>query len=493
MTVLVVPLIFVFTALTVLVFAVGCPAAAGAAVLGPAHADRRRPGVPDRPANNHGHQRLGDHEANERPARVVVRDPGRGDRAGGRHGVPGRGRGAGAERLAARPGVRADPVMLQPAGGPDPAVLPRSPGSWSAVACCPTSAAAAGPSWPAPEGRARLARSLRLALEDGGVTFVKLGQVLSTRRDLLPRPSSSPSCPGCRTMPPQVPWPQDGGQVLRTELGAGVDEVFVTFEREPLAAASIAQVHAATHPGRRSVGWWSRSAGDRTSAQVVDRDLDIVRPARGPAAARHQLGPVRGCGHGLAYGFADALREELDLRIEARNMTAVAAAAGPAWPATRHQPVRVPTPYQPLCTGKRSWSWTTLGRPPAGRRSDAGLAAPTRGPRSPRSLLDCAAPARCILEGDLPRRPAPGQRAAAHRRAGSGLLDFGSVGRIDARAAVRACSGCCWPWTGGTPRRWPMPCWTWSNGPRTWTRLRLERTLGRFAGPARGSRGSPPT
>ncbi len=37
-----------------------------------------------------------------------------------------------------------------------------------------------------PEGRARLARSVRLAMEDGGVTFVKLGQVLSTRRDLLP-------------------------------------------------------------------------------------------------------------------------------------------------------------------------------------------------------------------------------------------------------------------------------------------------------------------
>ncbi len=42
-----------------------------------------------------------------------------------------------------------------------------------------------------PEGRARLARSLRLALEDGGVTFVKLGQVLSTRRDLLSPESSA--------------------------------------------------------------------------------------------------------------------------------------------------------------------------------------------------------------------------------------------------------------------------------------------------------------
>ena len=47
-------------------------------------------------------------------------------------------------------------------------------------------AAGAGPSWPRPGVRAKLARSVRLAMEDGGVTLVKLGQVLSTRRDLLP-------------------------------------------------------------------------------------------------------------------------------------------------------------------------------------------------------------------------------------------------------------------------------------------------------------------
>ena len=58
-----------------------------------------------------------------------------------------------------------------------------------------------------PEGRARLARSLRLALEDGGVTFVKLGQVLSTRRDLLP-PEFVSELSHLQDDAPQVPWPQ---------------------------------------------------------------------------------------------------------------------------------------------------------------------------------------------------------------------------------------------------------------------------------------------
>ena len=67
------------------------------------------------------------------------------------------------------------------------------------------------------EGRARLARSLRLALEDGGVTFVKLGQVLSTRRDLLP-PEFIGELSRLQDDAPQVPWPQVAG-VLRDRAG----------------------------------------------------------------------------------------------------------------------------------------------------------------------------------------------------------------------------------------------------------------------------------
>jgi len=68
------------------------------------------------------------------------------------------------------------------------------------------------------EGRARLARSLRLALEDGGVTFVKLGQVLSTRRDLIP-PEFISELSHLQDDAPQVPWPQIAS-VLDAELGA---------------------------------------------------------------------------------------------------------------------------------------------------------------------------------------------------------------------------------------------------------------------------------
>ena len=106
------------------------------------------------------------------------------------------------------------------------------------------------------EGRARLARSLRLALEDGGVTFVKLGQVLSTRRDLLP-PEFITELSRLQDDAPKVPWPEIS-EVLEEALGGPVTERFAGFDQEPIGAASIAQVHAATL--RSGDRWSSRCA-----------------------------------------------------------------------------------------------------------------------------------------------------------------------------------------------------------------------------------------
>jgi len=310
------------------------------------------------------------------------------------------------------------------------------------------------------EGRARLARSLRLALEDGGVTFVKLGQVLSTRRDLLP-PEFIAELSRLQDDAPQVPWPQVAN-VLRTELGSG--DVFATFDREPIAAASIAQVHAATLP-----------SGDRVVVKVcrpdvrgvVDRDLDIivrlaVRLQRGTNWGR-AVGAVE-----LSHGFADALREELDLRIEARNMIAVAAAA-----AKRSASVRVPVPHLPLCGEKVLVMEFLDGRPLAA----AAMPADARAALA-RGLLD-ALLCQVLLDGTFHADPHPGN-VLLLTDGTLGLLDFGSVGRIDAglRGALQRLLLAL---DRGDPAALADALLDVVERPEELDELRLERALGRFA------------
>jgi len=86
--------------------------------------------------------------------------------------------------------------------------------------------------------------SLRLALEELGPIFVKFGQLLSTRRDLL----SEPLADELQRLQEQVPpFPgQEARAILEMALGAPVSTLFQTFKTEPLASASVAQVHEAT-------------------------------------------------------------------------------------------------------------------------------------------------------------------------------------------------------------------------------------------------------
>ena len=266
-----------------------------------------------------------------------------------------------------------------------------------------------------PEGRARLARSVRLAMEDGGVTFVKLGQVLSTRRDLLPAEFIS-ELSRLQDDAVGVPWPAIE-QVLRSELGAEVDEQFASFDRQPIAAASIAQVHAATLlSGARVVVKVRRP----DVSETVERDLDITGRLAARLERSTSWGRAVGAA-GLAAGFASALREELDLRVEARNMTSVAAASGGG------DGIAIPVPYQPLCTARVLVMERLDGRPLAA--IDGGMPADMRAVLA-RSLLDCLL-RQVMLEGTFHADPHPGNvlLLADGRLA---LLDFGSVGRIDA-------------------------------------------------------------
>jgi ubiquinone biosynthesis protein len=266
----------------------------------------------------------------------------------------------------------------------------------------------------APEGRARLARSLRLALEDGGVTFVKLGQVLSTRRDLLP-PEFIRELSRLQDDAPKVPW-LDISKVLEESLGGPVTEKFAHFGQEPIAAASIAQVHTATLQSGDQVVVKVRRP-DATG--VVGSDLDIVQRLAVRLQRHTRWGRSVGAVD-LAQGFAAALREELDLRIEAQNMTAVATAAG-------DDDLRVPAPYQPYCAERVLVMQYLDGRPLL--TAAPGLPAESRAALAG-DLLDSLL-GQVMLGGIFHADPHPGNILLLND-GHLGLLDWGSVGRIDA-------------------------------------------------------------
>jgi ubiquinone biosynthesis protein len=270
----------------------------------------------------------------------------------------------------------------------------------------------------APGGRARLAREVRQALDEGGVTFVKLGQVLSTRPDLL-SPEFTDELRRLQDQATPAPWPQVE-QVLSGELGGPVEEVFTRFDREPLAAASVAQIHTARLRSGDEVAVKVQRPGIRS---VVERDLDIV--ARLARSLERRTRWARSIGAGdLANAFADAVREELDFRVEAGNMAAVAAASPGGDGA-----VRIPVPHAPLCTERVLVMQRLEGTP-------VGAADPVIAEQAlDRQALACAL-LECMLRqimvnGVFHADPHPGN-VLVLTDGRLGLLDFGSVGRLDA-------------------------------------------------------------
>ncbi|MGC4192296.1 MAG: AarF/UbiB family protein [Thermomicrobiales bacterium] len=271
------------------------------------------------------------------------------------------------------------------------------------------------------EGREAIAVSLREALSDGGVTFVKLGQILSTRRDLLP-PEFIVELSKLQTQAPALPWAQIE-PILIGEIGAEhLASAFRSIEREPLASASVAQVHAAVLADGREVVIKVRRPGIVTQVQ---RDLDIVeRLAR---TLERNTGWGRRIGaRKLADGFAVALREELDFRIEARNMAVVAAAA-----ATRggDPGLDIPTVYRDLTSAPILVMERIRGVPLGGAEAviaERGLDTTELA----RNLLDSLLH-EIVIDGTFHADPHPGNVMLLEDNRLT-LLDFGSVGRIDA-------------------------------------------------------------
>ena len=154
---------------------------------------------------------------------------------------------------------------------------------------------------------------LRRLLEDLGPTFVKLGQVLSTRPDLVPADVMVELEHLQDHVPPEPD--QTVRRMIETELGAPVEQLFARFDWTPMAAASLGQVHAASLPdGRRVVVKVQRPGVEPT----VNADLailgDALRYLARTPALRELYDP-----DALVEEFARGIHAELDYTREGRN------------------------------------------------------------------------------------------------------------------------------------------------------------------------------
>lgn len=160
---------------------------------------------------------------------------------------------------------------------------------------------------------------VRRALEELGPTFVKLGQILAGRADLL-APEWIAEFQKLHSRVPAVPFGELRAQ-LAEDLGGEPAEVFAWFDEAPLAAASIAQVHRAQLRDGTQVVVKVRRPGIRP---VIEADLRLLERLAGIAANRWpELAPYRPVA--LVQEFGRSLRRELDLANECRQAERIAA------------------------------------------------------------------------------------------------------------------------------------------------------------------------
>ncbi len=178
---------------------------------------------------------------------------------------------------------------------------------------------------------------LREMLDELGPTFVKFGQLLSTRPDIVP-PDILTELQGLQDDVRPFPY-ADVERVIREELELSVEQLFTEFEETPVAAASIGQVHRATLPNGHRV---AVKVQRPNAPRQVEADLALLyqaaRITKERVKALDFIDPRQ-----LVDEFSRSIRQELDYRLEARNAEAFHHRF------TGHPHVRIPRVY---------WSYT---------------------------------------------------------------------------------------------------------------------------------------
>ena len=164
-----------------------------------------------------------------------------------------------------------------------------------------------------PVGKRSPGARLRLALEELGPVFIKFGQMLSTRRDLL----SDDLALELKKLQDQVP-PFSGAysqQLIEQALNAPVEELFAEFSAEPMASASVAQVHEALlYNGEEVVVKVIRPGIERTIKKDMALLYTLARLVEALWAEGRRLRPVE-----VVADYETTIFDELDLRKEAAN------------------------------------------------------------------------------------------------------------------------------------------------------------------------------
>src|SRR5260221_2302092 len=150
-------------------------------------------------------------------------------------------------------------------------------------------------------------------LDELGPTFVKFGQLLSTRPDLVP-PDIIAELRGLQDDVRPFAY-ADVERVVREELGQPIERLFLEFETEPLAAASIGQVHSAILPNGRRV---AVKVQRPNAPKQIEADLALMYQAARLAKERVRALDFIDANE-IVDEFSRSIRHELDYRLEGRN------------------------------------------------------------------------------------------------------------------------------------------------------------------------------
>jgi ubiquinone biosynthesis protein len=282
--------------------------------------------------------------------------------------------------------------------------------------------------WTARIGLGRLSGSsrearIRMALTDLGTTFIKFGQVLSTRRDLI-GPALSDELAQLQSHVPGDPFTVTRA-TIEAEFGKPLESLFKTFEPEPMASASIGQVHRATLFDGRKV---AVKVQHPDIARRIADDLSIL--AELASLAEQYLSEFRAYRPvAVVAEFERVLSRELDFRRELRHLQLFRQAF-------RKDPgIRFPEPHPEHSTGRvltmELFEGVPFTRPADIRAAGGNFKELAR--RGARAFLDMI-----FRDGLFHADPHPGNLiflppTEGRPKGAIGLIDVGMVGRIDDR------------------------------------------------------------